>query len=421
MLPHLLLYAVLPLALLWWVPVRRGPLLRALWLKPLALLAGLVVGVAALLVVYQDFSSLMRNQREMRFLITPGNYLWSLGVVAFEDTASAARPRQPVGTDAARGPLAAQHGRKPLLVVLVVGETARAANWQLNGYARATTPELAAQPDLISFAQVSSCGTNTEVSLPCMFSPWGRRQYDEKRIRGSESLLHVLQRAGVQVLWRDNQSGCKGVCEGLKSELLANARLPGLCDGERCLDEVLLHGLNEATAGPGDQFVVLHQLGNHGPAYFRRYPDSFRRFTPTCDTADLRQCSREAIVNTYDNALLYTDHVLAQALAQLRAREATHDVALLYVSDHGESLGEANLYLHGVPYAIAPQVQTEVPMFLWLSPGFAASQRLDTTCLRRRAAQPASHDHLFHTVLGLMDVRTSAREPALDLAAACRR
>jgi lipid A ethanolaminephosphotransferase len=167
--------------------------------------------------------------------------------------------------------------------------------------------------------------------------------------------------------------------------------------------------------------VVLHQLGNHGPAYHRRYPDAFRRFQPTCDTPDLRQCSREQIVNAYDNALLYTDHVLARAIDWLRERQATHDTALVYLSDHGESLGENNLYLHGIPYAIAPDTQTKVPMLMWLSPSYAARWRLDAACLRQRATQPVSHDHLFHTLMGLFDVTTTARDPAFDLAGGCRK
>jgi lipid A ethanolaminephosphotransferase len=421
MLPHLLLYAVLPLALLWRVRIAPLPLLRAAWMRLVWLALGLAVGLAGLLAVYQDFASLMRNHKEMRFLITPANYLWSLAIVAIDDTRDAARPREVVGADAARGPLGAARTARPTLVLLVVGETARAANWGLNGYARPTTPQLAAMPDVISFTEARSCGTNTEVSLPCMFSPWGRRQYDEARIRGAESALHVLQRAGVQVAWRDNQSGCKGVCEGLTVESLASAKVPGLCDGERCLDEVLLHELDRVTPPGADRLVVLHQLGNHGPAYYRRYPDAFRRFQPTCDTPDLRQCSREQIVNAYDNALLYTDHVLARAIAWLRERQATHDTALVYLSDHGESLGENNLYLHGIPYAIAPDVQTRVPMLMWLSAGYAARWRVDAGCLRQRAAQPVSHDHLFHTLMGLFDVTTTVRDPAFDLAGGCRK
>jgi lipid A ethanolaminephosphotransferase len=421
MVPHLLLYAALPLALLWRVRVAALPLASAAWRRAGWLLLAMGVAAAALAGVFQDFAALTRNHKEMRFLITPGNYLWSLGRVALQDARAAARPREVVGPDAARGPLAAAPGARPTLVVLVVGETARASNWGLNGYARGTAPQLAAMPDVISFAQASSCGTNTEVSLPCMFSPWGRRNYDEARIRGAESALHVLQRAGVRVAWRDNQSGCKGVCEGVAVELMARAKVPGLCDGGRCLDEVLLHDIDRVLEPAGDQLLVLHQMGEHGPAYFSRYPEAYHRFTPTCDTADLRLCTREQIVNAYDNAMLYTDHVLARTITWLRERQATHDTALVYLSDHGESLGEANLYLHGMPWAIAPKVQTHVPMLMWMSPGYAARWRIDTDCLRQRAAQPVSHDHLFHALMGLFDVTTRARDPAYDLAGACRK
>ncbi len=421
LLPQLLLYAVLPIALLWRVRVKRVPLGRALLQRLGAVVLAIAAGVGALLLVFQDFSSLMRNQKELRYLITPANYLYSLAWVLGADTQTAARPRQPIGTDAKLGRAWAQR-QKPALLVLVVGETARAANWGLDGYARQTTPELAAIPELINFSKVTSCGTNTETSVPCMFSPWGRRHYDEARIRGSESLLNVLQHAGVDVMWRDNQSGCKGVCDGVPSQVMGAADDPALCDGERCLDEILLRGLDQrlAEAKKGPQLLVMHQLGNHGPAYYKRYPPAFRRFVPPCDSADLRQCSREQIVNAYDNALLYTDHVLAQLIALLKARQDTLDSVLVYVSDHGESLGENNLFLHGLPYAIAPREQTHVPMVMWFSPGFAQDFGIDLQCMRRRAVEPAQHDHLFHTVLGLLDVQTQVQEKEMDLSAACR-
>lgn len=419
LIPHLALYAGLPLLLLSRVRVVPRSWPRALGLRLATWLGVLAVGAAALLIVFPQLAALMRNQREVRYLITPGNVMWSVSANLVRDARGAARPREAIGLDARPGPAMAAR-RKPLVVVLVVGETARAANWGLAGYARQTTPELARWP-VVSFSQVTSCGTSTEVSLPCMFAPVGRRDYDEARIRGSQSLLHVLDRAGVSVHWRDNQSGCKGVCEGLPFDEVSSLRLPGLCNDGRCLDEGLLHGLEDRLAhAQGSQLLVLHQLGNHGPSYFRRYPPAFARFQPACNQDDLRQCSREEIVNAYDNALLYTDHVLATLMARLQARASQVDSAVIYVSDHGESLGENRLYLHGVPYAIAPQEQTRVPMLMWLSSGAARDGGLDEACLRRRAAQPASHDHLFHTLLGLLDVHTSLYEASLDLTAGCR-
>ena len=168
-----------------------------------------------------------------------------------------------------------------------------------------------------------------------------------------------------------------------------------------------------------DTVIVLHMMGNHGPAYFRRYPPEFRRFTPDCATAELRNCSREQVVNAYDNAIAYTDHVLAGVVETLRAASA-FDTAMIYVSDHGESLGENGLYLHGLPYSIAPRTQTHVPMIAWLSQGFAADHFVNLRCVGGKSGDPLSHDNLFHSVLGLLDVQTRVYKPANDLFETCR-
>lgn len=420
MVPHLLLYAGIPLFVLVRYRVARLSVRRSLTTRLVMVLASLGLLVASVMLVFQDFSALMRNQKELRYLITPANYLYSLTRVLVDDTREARAARMPVGTDAR---LNSSWGKRtrPALFVLVVGETVRASNWGLNGYARQTTPQLAAL-DMINFRDVTACGTNTETSLPCMFSAVGRRDYDESRIRTSESLLHVLNRAGFQVLWRDNQSGCKGVCEGLPQQQLDLEAIAPLCSDGRCLDEILLRGLDTIVRdAKGNLFVVLHMLGNHGPAYYKRYPDAFRRYTPTCDTGELRKCSQQEIVNAYDNAILYTDDVLAKLVTFLNERRDRYDTAMLYVSDHGESLGEKGLYLHGVPYAIAPDEQTKVPMAWWLSPGFLGSFGIERTCLGGQTLKPWSHDNLFHTVLGLLQVDTNAYAPELDIASACRR
>jgi lipid A ethanolaminephosphotransferase len=416
------LYALLPIALLVFTRIEVPPWRRR-WRTRAALLAGSAVLFAiALMWQFQPFASMSRNHKEVRYLVTPLNTLWSLGSVLAADARGAAKPRQVIGLDAAPGPSWAARS-KPRLVVLVVGETARAANWGLSGYARQTTPQLAQLP-VINFSDVSACGTSTEVSLPCMFAPVGRRAYDEARIRGSESLLHVLARAGVAVHWRDNQSGCKGVCEGLSQDTVTAALAPGLCQGDRCFDEGLLRGLDErlrALQGSrGTQLLVLHMLGNHGPSYYRRYPPAFERFTPACRSDDLAQCTRQEIVNAYDNALLYTDQVLASLIGTLDVHADKVDSAMLFVSDHGESLGEKNLFLHGVPYLIAPSEQTQVPMVFWSSSGFAQSAGLNNDCLRERARQPAQHDNLFHSLLALLDVQTSLYAADMDFTQGCR-
>ncbi len=426
---HMLLYAGVPLLLLWRVRVLRTPWPRALAWRAATVAGALVLLVGAVLSVYQPVSSLMRNQKELRYLITPANFLWSASAVLVADARGAAKPRQPIGLDAAPGPSWAARS-KPLVVVLVVGETARAANWGLSGAVRDTTPQLAALArnaalpgSLQSFGHVTACGTSTEVSLPCMFAPVGRRDYDEARIRGQESLLHVAARAGVQVRWLDNQSGCKGVCDGLPAESTADRTSP-LCTGGRCLDEELLADLDQRLdAAQGTQLWVLHMLGSHGPSYFRRYPPEFARFQPECRDDDLSRCSTQEVANAYDNSLLYTDHVLAQAIAKLQARANVLDSALVFVSDHGESLGEHGLFLHGMPNAIAPEGQTQVPMLTWTSPGLEAAAGMKSGCLAptlaQRATEPVAHDHLFHTLLGLLDVRTALRDESLNLTQGC--
>lgn len=415
----LLLHGFLPSLLVW----RVQPVQRSLWrgfiAHALALLLALALAGAAIAMAYQPLASLMRNHPTLRHLITPGNWMVSLGKVLLDDGGDASdAPKSVIGKDAQ---LQRPDGARPRLLLLVVGETVRAQNWGLNGHWRQTTPKLA-RLDGINYPDVTACGTNTEVSLPCMFSSQGLRGYDRHAIHGSESLLHLLDRIGIATLWRDNQSGCKGVCSGLPFETTTTLNVPGFCEDTRCFDGVLLDGLKERIDKTrGDAVIVLHMLGNHGPAYFRRYPPAFRRFTPTCDSEQLSDCSADAIVNSYDNSVLYTDTVLADAVTMLQQLSTTHDTALLYVSDHGESLGEAGLYLHGLPRSIAPDTQLKVPMWLWLSPSLRAADGIDMVCAAAHSRQPRTHDALLSSVLGLMRVQTSVYAPAQDVLAGCRR
>ena len=412
----LLVYGLLPSLLVWWSRAPDRSLGRGVAMHLLGVGVALLLALGAIGLAYQPLSSLMRNETSLRHLITPGNWIVSFAR-AVRGKHREDLPRQPIATDAG---LVRPEGARPRLVVVVEGETVRAANWGLNGYERQTTPRLAAL-DGVNYPDVEACGTNTEVSLPCMFSAQGLRNYDRDAIRGSESMLHLLDRLGVATLWRDNQTGCKGICDGLPFESYLHASVPAHCDGDRCFDSVLLHDLDAAVARmPGDAVVVLHMLGNHGPSYYARYPEAFKRFTPACEVDELGDCERQAIVNAYDNAILYTDTVVADTVAWLEGQSATRDTALIYLSDHGESLGEAGLYLHGVPRMIAPEEQLKVPMWLWLSPELRDADGIDMACLRKDAAAPRTHDVLFSTVLGLMRVETMARDPALDLLDRCR-
>ncbi|MFN8848618.1 MAG: phosphoethanolamine transferase [Inhella sp.] len=428
MLTHVLVQAVPA----WWFlsQVRMTPPSGPWWRSPLRRSGTWLLAVLAFLVllfsVYQPVSSLMRNHKALRYQILPAAPLWSTPRSLFNEAKEARRVREPIGQDAQPGP-SWQAQTRPRVLVLVVGETVRSANWgshtSLDGSARNTAPLTGALPDLALFPVVQSCGTHTESSLPCMFAPIGRRDYDEDRIRRQLSLMHVLHQAGVGVRWRNNQSGCKGVCEGLPIEHTSELPLdPALCPKGQCRDEALLHGLAQDLAqAQGTQVWVLHMLGNHGPAYHRRVPPGATPYQPYCAHDDLGRCSRVDIVNAYDNALRHTDALLAQ-LWQTMKSASNVDTALIFIPDHGESLGERGMYLHGLPYAVAPREQTEVPMLLGLSPGFAQARGWTQDCLRSLPSKTTApqHDHLFHTVLTLVDVRTQLYDPQWDLMRPCQ-
>ena len=408
---------LLPAWMVWRYPVRTAPWLRQAGRNLAAAVSGIVLAALLLVLAFQPLASAMRNHKQLRYLMNPLALLYAGGQLAFHTPRRGAAQLQPVGRDAKA---ALPAGRPPLLV-LVLGETARADHFALNGYGRPTTPELQAQ-GAASFTQAWSCGTSTAASLPCMFSHLGREAFGG-RTGDHENLLDVLHHAGLSVLWLDNQAGCKGVCERIAHEDTPRTDA-ALCSEGECQDGLLLQGLQaRLEALPAQQrargvVLVLHQMGSHGPAYWKRSPGAFKRFQPECRSINLQDCTQEELVNAYDNSIAYTDHVLAGTIEWLHAQTA-YDTAMLYVSDHGESLGEGSLYLHGLPWSIAPDVQKHVPWITWLSPQFERTSGIPLSCLRERAQVPVSHDNLFHSVLGLMQVQTSAYRRELDAYAGC--
>jgi len=253
-----------------------------------------------------------------------------------------------------------------------------------------------------------------------MFSPLTRDQYSYEGGLANENLLDVLVHAGFAVEWWDNNTGHKDVAARVPSRMMTAADGAEFCQPE-CIDGVFLKHLEEKAATiTGNTVIVLHQIGSHGPSYWLRYPSEQERFAPACQTPDLTECSSEEIVNAYDNTIAYTDRFLSQVIDLLDSHDRVIP-AMFYVSDHGESLGEGGLYLHGTPYFMAPDDQTHVPMVVWMSDRFRDTLALDKACLTTAKGDDVSHDNMFSTVLGMLDVSTTARDPALDLAGACRK
>jgi lipid A ethanolaminephosphotransferase len=415
------LLGVVPAAIISIVPVRWTPLPQALPSNIVRALMSCAMAAALVFAFFANLAGTFRENRALLLTLVPSNVIVALERYhAGKDQRTAGRLGT-FGEDARRDQGQAVSTR-PLVTVLVIGETARSANFSLNGYSRETNPRLAGTDGVLSLRHAASCGTDTAHSLPCMFSGLGEAQFTVPRAAAQENLLHILKRVGIDVLWRDNQSGCKGVCNGVSTEVLARKGEAFYAD-VTSYDEVLLDGLEPRLAAmEHGGVIVLHMIGSHGPAYHKRVPPSFVRFQPTCETSQLNRCTTEQIVNSYDNTILYADHVLAELIGILRAADAKGvDTTMIYVSDHGESLGEKGIYLHGLPRALAPKEQTHIPMIMWASPSAQGRLGLDMECLHEIAAtKPASHDNLFHTMLGIFGVQTRLYDPRLDILHRCR-
>ncbi|MBU6211672.1 MAG: phosphoethanolamine--lipid A transferase [Gammaproteobacteria bacterium] len=411
-------FGILPALLLLSMPVTLKSWRSELRDRGIALMLTIAgVGVVAGF-FYQDHASLLRNHRELRHMLVPVNFIAGLGSHV-GDKFQPTLPYTRVGMDAKRVVSAAN--QKPVLVVFVLGETARAANFSLGGYPRPTNPALSRVKDLIYFPEVTSCGTSTAISVPCLFSDMGRAGFDAEEARARDNLIDIALRAGLEVQWYGNNTDCKGVCRSVPERRVDRAQHPQACIEDRpCLDGALFDDFFRSLSDiRRDRFTVIHTLGSHGPGYHLRYPAEFEQFKPACREVDFEKCSTEEIINAYDNTLLYDDHLLAKTIDQLTAISDRVDVAMLYVSDHGESLGENGLFLHALPYAIAPETQTHVPMIFWASPGFVQRVAVEPTCARERSRATVSHDHIFHTLLDLLEIQSVAKRRELTIFADC--
>lgn len=417
-LTHVLLFGILPAVLICCVKIKSTSLTRKLAIPVVTCTLSLALAAGLLMSDMKTYASILRERKDMMRSYHPGAPL--VGAIRYAKMLSRTIDVvvNDVGTDARKGP-SYRSDTKPLLTIIVAGETARAQNFSLNGYGVDTNPELAKLP-VISFSDVASCGTATAVSLPCMFSKFDRDSYSYEQGVSHENLLDVMTHAGLHVEWWDNNTGDKGLAARIAARSFADAKDDEFCANGECIDGVFLKALTDyADTITEDTILVLHQIGSHGPTYYLRYPEEFEKFSPSCRTAEFKNCTQQEIINAYDNTIAYTDVVLAQTIAFLQSQNQLA-TALLYVSDHGESLGENGLYLHGSPYFMAPEYQTKVPMILWMSQGFQSRFSINESCLAQEANTPLSHDNLFHSVLGLLDIQTAERDPDLDMFASCK-
>ncbi len=404
----------------WWIRVKPSmSVWRSMGKRLISVVVSALLIVIVALLFYKDYASLFRNNKELVKSLSPSNSI-AASLSWYSHNSMANLPLLRLGEDAKQRPQMQQGPRKNL-TILVLGETSRAEDFSLGGYARETNP-LLKQDDVAYFPNTTSCGTATAISVPCMFSGMPRAHYDEALAHHQEGLLDIIQRAGLQVLWNDNDGGCKGACDRVPNQDVTKLNLPGQCIEGECVDEVLFHQLEDYINHlQHDGVIVLHTIGSHGPTYYNRYPAAFRKFTPTCDTNQIQTCSQQQLVNTYDNTIVYVDYIVDKAIKLLQSKQDNFTTSLVYLSDHGESLGENGVYLHGLPYSIAPESQKHVPFLIWLSDDYQKRYGVSSQCLQKEAQQKnVSQDNLFSTMLGLTGVETKEYRAQDDILTACR-
>ena len=417
---YLVFYGLLPAGFLLWITIKKQHGFRLLggWAGRVTIPFLLIC--LTIFTSYKDFSSYFRNHQSAKYFAAPMNVVMSTSALSRDFIH---RWQVPKFDDLTADTHPVVHATgKPRLLVIVVGETARADHFGLNGYSRNTTPMLSRR-DILNFDSVSSCGTATAVSVPCMFSWLPRKDYDDATAKHSSNLLDFVTKAGISVLWRDNNSGCKEMCNRVPTENAGQELSDAiLCEKFHCRDDILLQNFaDEVAALPnGDKLIVLHQLGSHGPEYFKRSAQMEKQFMPECHTSELQNCTADEITNAYDNSIVATDAFLDRTISTLQSLSPQYDTAMVYLSDHGESLGENGLYLHGMPYLFAPASQTHVPMIVWMSDVYKVDEGISENCLRSQTHANISHDNFFHTVLGMFEVEDSHYNAALDIFAPCK-
>jgi len=408
---YLLFFGLLPSYFVLIITITKSPLKTRLFQRIKALLIMIFIFILLTMSFYKPLSSFARENPDLRMYINPTYYLYSMTKYVGAKFNTSTTPFSQIGLDAK----IIKKVNKQRLLVLVLGETARVDRFSLNGYKRQTNPMLEKE-DVVSFQKMTSCGTDTSLSIPCMFSSLSRTDYSHSKGKNMSNVLDIVSHAGVEVLWLDNNSDSKGVADRISFEDYRLAGVNPICDIE-CRDEGMLIGLQDFidTNPEKDMLVVLHTMGSHGPAYYKRYPDTFEVFLPVCQTNQLNECSDDEINNAYDNTIVYTDYVLSKLIAVLENNIKIDESAMFYVSDHGESLGENGLYLHGMPYLIAPDEQKKVAAIMWFNEGLSLS--LDIDLIKEKIDLPLSHDNLFHTLLGFMNIETEVYLQDMDIVA----
>ncbi|TLD96245.1 phosphoethanolamine transferase [Helicobacter jaachi] len=398
---YVLGFGVLPCALLSVIKLTKPPLIRAFRQKIIALvLLGALVG-ASYVLYGKDITFVFKTQKSLSNMPNPIAPIRSL-ILYVQHSKERHFTHTLIAQDAHLS-----YNAQPQIVLFVIGESARSANFSLNGYTRDTNA-YTKYLDVISFKEFYSCGVITAISVPCMLTHYTRESYTHRNLSlYVNNILDIAQSVGYDVWYLGNNGGkCVGGCDRnithkilYPADSLDGAMLPDI--------ERIIH---DASRNKRPTFVVIHEYGSHGALYANRYPLAFEIFTPVCRQKELSKCTLEEITNAYDNSLVYGDYVLSQMIESLQ--KANMRSMLWYVSDHGESLGELGQYMHGgLGYVLAPTHQKHIPSIMWFSPQWEQEPRT----ARANIEHEFSHDYVFHTLLHLLGIQTQAYDSQLDI------
>ncbi len=403
---HVLFLGIVPSIVIYFIQIEYGSLKRDLLIRVSLVLAAIATVGILTFVNFKQVSFIVRENNTLNQHITPLYTLTSAYRLS-KLTLQGVSKFTTLGQDAKL-----LKSEKKTIGIMVVGETARADRFSLNGYQKETNPYLK-NKGVISFNNTLSCGTATAYSVPCMFYLNGEKNFTQAKAKNESNVLDVLSIAGVKTIWVNNNSSCKNVCTRIESlDLVENS---GGEDKNTNYDEILLNVTKKILKdNKGNLLIVLHTMGSHGPRYYKRFPEKFAKFKPFCNNNTPQNCSKEDLNNAFDNTIVYTDYVLSRLIDILKDKK-DYNTFLLYSSDHGESLGENGIYLHGLPKTIAPKEQRNFAMILWLSDQIVKNKKINVTKIKSLANKPLTHDYLPHTLLNIFGVQSVVNKKDFSL------
>ena len=403
---HIFFFGIIPSIIIYFIEIEYGSFKKDFLIRLSLIITVFLIVAVIIFANFKQVSFITRQNNTLNQHITPLYTLTSTYRLARLSLQGESKFTK-LGEDAKL-----IKNNKKTIGIMVVGETARSDRFSLNGYQKETNPYLK-NKGVFSFKNTISCGTATAYSVPCMFFLNGEKNYTQSKAKNQSNVLDVLSFAGVKTIWVNNNSSCKNVCKRI--ETLDIIKGSGGEDKNTILDEKLLDITSQILKNnKEDVLIVLHTMGSHGPRYYKRFPEKFAKFKPFCNNDTPQNCSKDELNNAYDNTIVYTDYFLAKLIDILKEKKE-YNTFMFYASDHGESLGENGIYLHGLPKKIAPKEQTDFAMVLWLSDQIIKNQNINSSKIKSMANKQLNHDYLPHTLLNLFKVQSSVYKKDFSL------